>query len=326
MANAFKFGTGFGAAAAAPAAGGAAAPALGYKPAGFGAFGGAAAGAAAPVSQFGFGQPNAGASAAAAAAAGSTDEVITRLHAMRRTYDRTDPANRFQYIFYNKLTPALAGRVARPAHANPRLWEQGVLNNPSPETLVPCLVVGFEDLDRRIQEQTRARQRYDELLSLLERRVQEMAATQEQELRARIEDALATQAELSHRLMKVMSGVEASRAADLSLNESEVDYRRKLEALFRELGRQGQYKQRIGELAATVRAMQSANGAGDLSGAGIGGAGLPGHLDPASEQQLFTHLDAQREFLERMADDVTLARKDAAVVLKGVDPSMDGLI
>lgn len=67
--------------------------------------------------------------------ANAGDEVAQQLIQVRKSYDRGDPKSRFQLIFYNKANPAIMSRVVRPPQANPRLWEQAIINNPSPTTL-----------------------------------------------------------------------------------------------------------------------------------------------------------------------------------------------
>ncbi len=219
--------------------------------------------------------------------------------------------------------------MARPPHANPRLWELGVLNNPSPSTLTPCLVIGFDDLERRIQEQNKARQRYEDVLLVLNEKIAEMQKTHEQTVKTEVEAIAARHLKLVHRLTRLMSAVESQRAADLPLNEQEIDYRRKLEQVYRDLLKHGQFQAKIDELAAISRAMDGRGGAGgagsDESGGALGsdspfaGMGSSKQLDPASARHLYEFLDEHREYLERMVEEVSLAKKDVAAVVKKLD-------
>jgi len=67
---------------------------------------------------------------------------------IKQSYDPRSPECQFQYVFYNKVAPGKAPNYKAPELANKRLWRQAEINNPDPNTLVPTLAVGFEDLKK----------------------------------------------------------------------------------------------------------------------------------------------------------------------------------
>lgn len=178
---------------------------------------------------------------------------------------------------------------------------------------VPCLVTGFEDLERRIGVQHTAKQRYQELLLLLEAKTKEIQQQQEHTVRAEIEQVTATHLEQSHRLLRLMSLIEMTQSADLPLNDAEIDYRRKLETVYKELQKQVARQRKLSELAEALR----------MSGRGSGDSSLPRSLDFQSQERLYQYLDSQGDYLEQLAREVSLAKSDVTVVRKGLGSHLD---
>lgn len=179
--------------------------------------------------------------------------------------------------------------------------------------IVPCLVTGFEDLERRIAIQNQAKQRYQELLLLLEAKAKDVQQQQENTIRAEIEQVNSTYLEQSHRLLRLMSLIEVTESADLPLNDAEIDYRRKLESAYKELQKLAAKQRKLTELTNALR--NSGRSGADSS--------LPRGLDPQSEAKLYQYLDSQGDYLEQLAKEVALAKGDVAVVQKSLGSHLD---
>ena len=136
--------------------------------------------------------------------------------------------------------------------------------------------------------------------------------------------------ELSHRLLKVMTKIEADRARDFPLLNTEVDFRRKLESIKRKLAKP---HARVTELAVAVKSVEDRTGpanadttataagpsAAAAGGAGSGsGAAAAAMLGTDNSERLFQFLDTQRTALAYLMSTVKNDLKDVQTVTEGL--------
>ena len=155
--------------------------------------------------------------------------------------------------------------------------------------------VGFADLTKRIQEQDKATTEYQKKLEVCSRaffvglcehvfwptqeeqaKLVEMKQKHEVTTKVQIQKLRTTQAELSHRLLKVisigrhsghdlvclqvMTKIEVLRAAGVPLLNEEMEFRRQLESIKRKLAKPAQFQARVSELASIVRMQEDRAG------------------------------------------------------------------
>ncbi|KAI5192788.1 hypothetical protein NECID01_2079 [Nematocida sp. AWRm77] len=82
---------------------------------------------------------------------GQTD-VWSRVDYLEKCYNRSTQFYKFIYIFYN-LIDYTQPRSEKPLDVPCDVWEQGLQQNPSPETLTPSVVFGYKDLLDRLEKQ-----------------------------------------------------------------------------------------------------------------------------------------------------------------------------
>jgi len=232
-----------------------------------------------------------------------------RLQHIHSSYDPNHVNCRFRLMFYNKVNPSEVHKYRPPPTVNPRLWNQAVVNNPDPRNLVPVQVTGFEDLKKRLDAQEVANAEYQKKLKEIKSTLAEMQRQQELTRKQEIEKLRKSLADQSARLLKVMTKVECERARDLPLLSTEVDFRRKLEAIKRKLARP---LARVTELQGVVR-LQEERPPDAL---------LAINLDPDTAGQLYQFLDTQRVSLQHVMNTSRRSNRDAQIIVDGLQTAL----
>ncbi|XP_046561465.1 nucleoporin p54-like isoform X2 [Haliotis rubra] len=139
-----------------------------------------------------------------------------------------------------------------PAGIDPVLWQQAKLDNPDPTRLIPVPMIGFKEVQRRLQhqqEQTRLhQQRLDVMsgdLTDLQNKHSNMLARQEEYKRKHLE--------LGHRLLQVIVKQEIYRKMGYAIQAEEEHLKVQLEVLQTELNHPTQFKGRLNELMSQIR-------------------------------------------------------------------------
>lgn len=208
------------------------------------------------------------------------------------------PHSRFLTTGYNKVHPSLRSKYPRPATISARQYELAERNNPDPANLVPVPIIGFEDLTKRIGEQDKANLEYQRRLEEEQKRLYSMRQEHELTTKTKIEALRKNQANLSHRLLKVMTKLEMQRAREIPLLGPEVEFRKKLESIRRKLAKPAQFQARVTELSSLVRLQEERSG--DSS------SYLP-PLDPPNAKAIYHFLETQRRALAQLT---SVLRKD----------------
>jgi nuclear pore complex protein Nup54 len=186
-----------------------------------------------------------------------------RLNDLIQTLDPRSAGSPFHAALFNVVTSGDVERYQRPPGMLEKLYEDAMLNNPDPIGLVPIQANGFEDLLRRVELQDARMKQHASVLSAIETVV------------ARIEDSITTDLdtklalyrrshrELARKLLKLACRVERRSCAndsDPSLTHGELDYKRRLDAIARNIAAPALFKDKLNdlvELAEATRAERS---------------------------------------------------------------------
>jgi nuclear pore complex protein Nup54 len=186
-----------------------------------------------------------------------------RLNDLMQTLDPRSAGSPFHTALFNVVTSADVERYQRPPGMLEKLYDEAMLNNPDPIRLVPIQANGFEDLLRRVELQDARMKQHTSVLSAIETVV------------ARIEDSITTDLdtklalyrrshrELARKLLKLACRVERRSCAndsDPSLTHGELDYKRRLDAIARNIAAPALFKDKLNdliELAEATRAERS---------------------------------------------------------------------
>ncbi|SNX83534.1 related to NUP57 - nuclear pore protein [Melanopsichium pennsylvanicum] len=134
------------------------------------------------------------------------------LEQIRAAWDTSNAAGcRFAYYFYNnagnaqtlKLIQGRRSDAVGPMHD--QLWTAAVRENPDPNRLYPVLALGFNDLKKRIESQSRESQRQRALLSNLAARLSVLEQKHSLSNSVRAQAAQNLQAQLHHKLIGLVA-------------------------------------------------------------------------------------------------------------------------
>lgn len=224
---------------------------------------------------------------------GSKSDIGPRYNELMRAYRPTNnPDCRFQFFFYNMVDPAKIGLYSAPPGCDPRLWRHASQNNPNPKELVPSRAVGFVDLQKRLVAADKALGVYSKKLEQLSQRIAEMQQIHEAKTKPDIEAVRRNHAVLSKMLLKVVNRLESRRARGMRLDTQEMEYRKRLESLKRQLAKPAQFQSRVTELQSLARLHDERQS---------GPVGLQG-LDMTQQKLLYQVLDTQRKGLLHLTE------------------------
>ncbi|KAI0058469.1 hypothetical protein BV25DRAFT_1239656 [Artomyces pyxidatus] len=178
-------------------------------------------------------------------------QLSQRMEAIVGAWTPNSPLNRFQHYFYNLVDPAQVHLYGRPANAtNEALWQRAVRENPDPSCLVPVLATSFDDLQKRVEAQTQQATAHQEKLKEIRSRIEKLSERHDMSNAARLNKATAAQAQLTHRLLKLVQHlhllIPALRSS--SIRPEEEALRAVLEEIDGEIRRPGGMGRIVGKL------------------------------------------------------------------------------
>ncbi|OCH91182.1 hypothetical protein OBBRIDRAFT_729273 [Obba rivulosa] len=169
-----------------------------------------------------------------------------------------------QHYFYNLVDPSQVHLYGRPANAtNDALWQKAVRENPDPTCLVPVIANGFDDLQQRVEAQSKQAAAQQERLKELQTRIGALIQRHQLSNASRLQRAQALQTQLTHRTLKLIQHlhllIPALRSSAIRPEEEEL--RSALEEIDQEIrrpGGTGSMRGKLNELWALVGAVNAA--------------------------------------------------------------------
>ena len=149
-----------------------------------------------------------------------------------------------------------------PSGVDPRLWKQAVVDNPSPDQMIPVPLIGFKSLQARISAQESQNKAQCGRLDVLAQEIETLKKKQADAIAA-LTEAKRKEAELAHRVLRVMVGQESRRKVGYTISREEEQLFSQLESVAAELATPTQFRGRLQELLSCVRLQsQVVGGAG----------------------------------------------------------------
>ena len=139
-----------------------------------------------------------------------------------------------------------------PSGVDARLWKQAVADNPNPAKFIPVPLVGFKALQSRVSAQEAQNKAHCGRLDTIAEEIHAMKKKQADACAA-LTEAKRKQAELAHRVLRVLVKQETTRKVGFTLAREEEQLLSQLEGVAAELATPTQFRGRLHELLSCVR-------------------------------------------------------------------------
>jgi len=137
---------------------------------------------------------------------------------------------RFKHLFYNVVPSSERGRYVCPPFVDKRMWELAERENPDPDNLAPCPVVGIEALKERAQHQHQHSETLQNMVQQLQHHLQNLEQLSSQNENG-IQKGFDEHRRLCNRFLQVLRKLEVLRGMYLPLQPEEREFHLRLEAL-----------------------------------------------------------------------------------------------
>lgn len=134
---------------------------------------------------------------------------------------------------------------------DPALWEQGKRENPDPQKFFPVVKVGFQELQKQFNLQEDHAKKLQASMNNIMDEITQLRHKQTM-MKATIQDAKWKQANLTRRVLKLVSAQEVERKRGVPLDQTEEQIRMRLEDLYMQLMQPTQYRGCLNELMAQM--------------------------------------------------------------------------
>ena len=195
-----------------------------------------------------------------------------------------------------------------PSGVDPRLWKQAVADNPSPDKMIPVPLIGFKALQARISAQEAQNKAQCGRLDVLAQEIDTLKKKQADAIAA-LTEAKRKEAELGHRVLRVMVAQESRRKVGYTISREEEQLFSQLESVAAELATPTQFRGRLQELLSCVRLQSQVVGGG-------GGGGEKYSLDSGAVNNIKEVLTEQQRGIQVMREG--LARRRVTFCLQAM--------
>ncbi|KAL0073776.1 nucleoporin complex subunit 54-domain-containing protein [Phycomyces blakesleeanus] len=159
------------------------------------------------------------------------EKTWEELAIIRAKWDPSSPLCGFKHYFYNQVPPNEIRFYVRPPNQDEKLWDEAIRNNPDPSCMVPVLVVGFDDLLKRINIQNEQTTLHREKVQ----EAQERLAMAEHQLvlntKVKMQAHWRRSMDLTKRLLRLMRYSQVLRFSGTPLYKTEETLQKQMEKL-----------------------------------------------------------------------------------------------
>ncbi|KAK4512849.1 Molecular chaperone (DnaJ superfamily) [Mucor velutinosus] len=205
---------------------------------GFGGFG-------AKPQQTGFGAPQQQQQQQVGAPPPVQEKVWQELALIRAHFDPNSPLCHFRHYFYNMVPPNEVHLYVRPQNQDEQLWNEAQRKNPDPTTLVPVLAVGFDDILKRMEIQSKQLELHQEKLRETAERLAHVQRRHELGTLVKLDEHKRRHTEFTQRLLRLLRYSQVLRYKNFPLSADEEKSMRQLDELSKYPNRPEEMNQRL---------------------------------------------------------------------------------
>lgn len=131
------------------------------------------------------------------------ENVWHALALLKSWWDPKSPNCRFQHYFYNVVSPQEAHLYQKPADHDQAAWDAAQAANPDRTTRVPALAIGFDDVQKRMDEQHKLSEAHSAKLAEIEAMIKEIQKKSQLETAVKLDEYKRKHMQAAQRVIKV---------------------------------------------------------------------------------------------------------------------------
>ncbi|KAG2202062.1 hypothetical protein INT47_006254 [Mucor saturninus] len=210
------------------------------------------------------------------------EKVWQDLALIRAHFDPTSPLCQFRHYFYNMVPTNEAHLYVRPQNQDENLWNEAVRKNPDPTwydfktavfyidadiegtflslfhiSLVPVLAVGFDDILKRIEIQSKQVEIHQETLKETANRLATVQRQYDLSTLVRLEEHKRRHANLAQRLLRLLRYSQVLRYKGFPLNSDEEQAIKQLSNLVSQPNQPPQLAEKMNQLYRQLQAIKA---------------------------------------------------------------------
>ncbi|KAI7890413.1 nucleoporin complex subunit 54-domain-containing protein [Mucor mucedo] len=185
------------------------------------------------------------------------EKVWQDLALIRAHFDPTSPLCQFRHYFYNMVPTNEAHLYVRPQNQDENLWNEAVRKNPDPTCLVPVLAVGFDDILKRIEIQSKQVEIHQETLKETANRLATVQRQYDLSTLVRLEEHKRRHANLAQRLLRLLRYSQVLRYKGFPLNSDEEQAIKQLSNLVSQPNQPPQLAEKMNQLYRQLQAIKA---------------------------------------------------------------------
>ncbi|KAI8639701.1 nucleoporin complex subunit 54-domain-containing protein [Parasitella parasitica] len=149
------------------------------------------------------------------------EKVWQNLALIRAHFDPTSPLCQFRHYFYNMVPPNEVHLYVRPQNQDEQLWNEAQRKNPDPTTMVPVLAVGFDDILKRMEIQSKQLELHRAKLRETAERLASVKLQYESQTLVKLEEHKRRLTDFGQRLLRLLRYSQVLRYKNLPLSADE---------------------------------------------------------------------------------------------------------
>lgn len=175
-------------------------------------------------------------------------------------YDAYNPKshhNKFQTFFYNRVDKQQVKQYIKPDSISNKQWLLAQKNNPDLTQYIPVHGIGFNDLYKRIEQQTNATNRMNQTLDDIQANVNQLSSTYISTITNSIQSIQQQHKYLQHKLLHVINNTTKIQSYNTAYLNSELQYKQQCELIHKQVNKQSYYMNKSIELNDKLSSIQN---------------------------------------------------------------------
>ncbi|CEP18934.1 hypothetical protein [Parasitella parasitica] len=181
------------------------------------------------------------------------ENVWHSLALLKSWWDPKSPSCRFQHYFYNVVSPQEAHLYQKPADHDQAAWDAAQAANPDPTTRVPALAIGFDDVQKRMDQQHKLSEAHSVKLAEIQAMIKEIQKKSQLETSVKLDEYKRKHIKATQRVIKCLKYAQVLRNKGLSITPAEEVMRARLENIQDQLQQSEQFHSKLSQLWAQLQ-------------------------------------------------------------------------